>query len=469
MAACGVRGKGGAMPGGWNGASPGSLAATRRGLCTASGIAHQLRSARPRGSATKGFIDMKLYDPASDCPLAGALAERLRQSRDELTSHWLERIAARVSLPATEVFPTDDLLDHVPLLIDGIADYLEAPAAEITTDMPVIAKAIELGALRHAQGFDVYEILKEYEILGGILFNFLAYVADELPEDCQKSELLACGQRLFRALTVIQQATTTHFLRLVQGQVTEREDRLRAFNRAVSHEIKNRIGTVLGAGEVLREVPTMSRDERGRFVDIITRNARAMQAAVANVLAVARTDADSRQQRHVRLPEAAREAARQVRDAAQAARVAIHLAPDIVDVEVNAAAVELCLTNYLSNAIKYADPAESQRVAMISARLEQSADGDPEVVVRVSDNGLGVPAEVRDRLFERFFRAHETITDAEGTGLGLSIVRDTTASLGGRAWAEFPEKGAVFAFSLPERRSADRRAEAMEGPAAAHA
>ena len=72
-------------------------------------------------------------------------------------------------------------------------------------------------------------------------------------------------------------------------------------------------------------------------------------------------------------------------------------------------------------------------------------------------DGLGVPPDKREHLFERFFRAHETITEIEGTGLGLSIVRDTAQSLGGRAWAEYPEVGSVFAFSLPDRRTRDQR------------
>jgi len=59
------------------------------------------------------------------------------------------------------------------------------------------------------------------------------------------------------------------------------------------------------------------------------------------------------------------------------------------------------------------------------------------------------------QLFERFFRAHESITDIEGTGLGLSIVREVTESVGGRAWAEYPEVGSVFAIALPLRRQPD--------------
>jgi len=401
------------------------------------------------------------HELTHECPLAGALANRLRGAKDELTMRWLERISERVSLDPNRVFPTDELLDHVPLLIVGIAAYLENPSAEITVAMPVVGKAMELGALRHAQGFDVYEILKEHEILGGILFSYLAQVADTLEEDCAKSELLTCGQRLFRAVTIIQETTTTHFLRLAGEEVREREERIRTFNRAVSHEIKNRIGTILGASDMLHDFPDMPAAERARFVDIVRRNARSMQSAVTNILAVGRSGADIRQQQRISLRAAAAEAVRQVREAASAANVDLRVSPDLPDAEVSAAGVELCLTNYLSNAIKYADSSSSERWAEVTATHEDGPAGVGELVIRVRDNGLGVPADKRAQLFERFFRAHETVTEIEGTGLGLSIVRDTAQSLGGRAWAEFPETGSVFAFSLPDRRVREQRASGL--------
>ena len=140
------------------------------------------------------------------------------------------------------------------------------------------------------------------------------------------------------------------------------------------------------------------------------------------------------------------------------------MAPDLPDVEISAAAVELCLTNFLSNAIKYANPDRSNRWAEISAARETDPYGRGEIVVRVRDDGMGVPEEKRAQLFERFYRAHETVTGIEGTGLGLSIVRDTAQALGGRAWAEFPaEGGSVFAFALPDRRSGDDQRRAGAG------
>ncbi|HEU4565639.1 MAG TPA: RsbRD N-terminal domain-containing protein, partial [Gemmatimonadaceae bacterium] len=151
-------------------------------------------------------------DLSVPCPLAASLARLLRRERAEISRRWLDRISARVALEPSRVFPTDDLLDHVPLLIEGIADYIEDPAEEIMTDIPVVAKARELGELRYAQGFDAYEILKEHEILGGVIFAFLTRHVEEMEEPCTRAELFHCAHRLFRAVQIIQQTTAVHFL-----------------------------------------------------------------------------------------------------------------------------------------------------------------------------------------------------------------------------------------------------------------
>ena len=392
----------------------------------------------------------------TDCPLAGVLADRLSLARHDLTTQWLARIAARVSLDPNRVFPTDELLDHVPLLIDGVADYVKNPAAEVGVDMPVVAKAMELGELRHKQGFDAYEILKEYEFLGGILFEFFTRTVEDISEPCEKSELMSCGARLFRAVAIIQQSTMMHFLLLADKHVAEREERLRAFNRVISHEIKNRVGAILGASSVLNELADMPPLKRAELVEIVLRNAREMRNTVENVLVLSRTDRDDpRQHRHVKLAEAVAEAVRQVREAAQGAKIDVRIVPGMPDIEVSAAVIELCVKNFLSNAIKYADPTRRDRFVEISASEDATESGEREVVVRVRDNGIGIPADKREKLFERFYRAHEGMNAIEGTGLGLNIVRETAESQGGRAWAEYPsDGGSIFAIALPLRRKA---------------
>jgi signal transduction histidine kinase len=254
-------------------------------------------------------------------------------------------------------------------------------------------------------------------------------------------------------------------LLLADQRIAERESRLRAFNRVLSHEIKNRIGAILGASDILEEIGDLTPERHNTLVSMIGRNARDMRSVVENVLVMSQMEKDVRDHSQIRLPEAAKEAAREVREAAQAAGVEVRIDPAIADVEVNASIVELCITNYLSNAIKYADPKKGVRFAEIGGTVEQNEAGEQEVVIRVRDNGRGVPVEKRERLFEEFFRAHEAVAEVEGTGLGLSIVREAARSQNGRAWAEHLEDGSVFLLALPLRESPDaqRNVVATEG------
>jgi signal transduction histidine kinase len=397
--------------------------------------------------------------PVPDCPLSTALAVRLRGARNELVGSWLERISARVSLEANHIFPSDELLDHVPLLIDSIAAYLEDPAGEVSADAPLLEKAMELGELRHGQRFEVYEILKEYEILGGILFQYLTSVVDEIEEPCTRAELLACGHRLFRAIAIIQQVTTVRFMRLAQEEVTEREDRLRGFNRALSHEVRNRLGTLGGAVSMLGE-DFVIRDEEQRlhFHAMALENVQGIERTTRNLIELSQLESESRQHRNVLLPECVFEATRQLRHFAESRGVVIRAGDELPPVEVPASAIELALINYLSNAIKYHDPGKEERWVEVRSWTQPHPEtGTSELVLAVADNGIGVPAESRGQLFSRFFRAHaESSDEVEGTGLGLSLVLETVKSVGGRVWAELDDAGeTVFALAIPARRGED--------------
>ena len=394
-------------------------------------------------------------DMTVSCPLATELAQRIRDARHDITRRWLERIAARVSIDKNRVFPSDELLDHVPVLINGIADYIGNPLDEITADVPVVAKAMELGELRLNQGFDAHEILKEYEILGGILFNFAAREAATLTDECSSGELLIFSHRLFRAVSFIEQVTTSQYLRQLGDRVNEREEQLRRFNRMVSHELKNKVGAVLGAGELINE-HWLSEEEKQKFVQIVIKNAQALQQMLENLISLSRLDGDARRQRNIKLPEAVAEVFRQLRDFACSNDVKLLIDSELPRVEVNAAAVELCLSNYLSNAIKYADPNKPERWARVAAEIGEIDSGEQcELTVRVFDNGVGVPESAREHLFEPFFRSESTAERADGHGLGLSLVRETLETLGGRAWANFGDEDTAFCFTLPCRRRSE--------------
>jgi two-component system sensor histidine kinase TctE len=296
-------------------------------------------------------------------------------------------------------------------------------------------------------------------MLGEIIFEFLADTADQMPEEVPRRNFLACWQRVSQAIELIRQATVSHFLRLSAAQINDRENRLRKFNRTVAHELKNKIDAISNASTILAESWT-DQAQRSEFEAIIAKNASGLKHVLSNLESLSRTQADARHCRNVLLPEAANEAVRELQEAANAKGVDVRVV-ELPGIEVDAATVELCLMNYVSNGIKYSDSAKGERWVAIEATVEgPDNEHDREVVIRVSDNGIGVPADKREQLFQEFYRAHgDTVTGADGTGLGLSIVRETVESIGGRAWAEFPnDAGSIFAFAIPARRGDDREA-----------
>ncbi|MES2884314.1 MAG: ATP-binding protein [Pseudomonadota bacterium] len=101
------------------------------------------------------------------------------------------------------------------------------------------------------------------------------------------------------------------------------------------------------------------------------------------------------------------------------------------------------LRNLVDNGIKYVATGVPPRIRIDCERLGQ------EMRIAVADNGIGVPAEHRERIFQIFQRLHEA-EDYPGTGVGLAICKKVVERLGGRLWVECPpEGGSVFFFTLP--------------------
>ena len=97
------------------------------------------------------------------------------------------------------------------------------------------------------------------------------------------------------------------------------------------------------------------------------------------------------------------------------------------------------LVNLLANAVKF-----SKAAGLITLTAEAAGQ---ELVVKVSDTGIGIPAHLQATVFERYEQAH---TEYEGTGLGLAIVKGFVLAHGGRVWVESEVgKGSCFTFTLP--------------------
>ena len=129
--------------------------------------------------------------------------------------------------------------------------------------------------------------------------------------------------------------------------------------------------------------------------------------------------------------------------AAQAERIQIDVPEDIPEVPADPDRLERALTNLLTNALKYSAPRRP-----IVVKAVRHAD---EVVISVTDEGPGIPAEEVPHLFDRYYRA-KTGLHVEGVGLGLYISKQLVEAHGGRIWVESrPGEGSTFSFSLPLR------------------
>jgi two-component system sensor histidine kinase KdpD len=131
--------------------------------------------------------------------------------------------------------------------------------------------------------------------------------------------------------------------------------------------------------------------------------------------------------------------------------VQVVVADDVPLVPMDHTQIEQVLTNLLENALKYS-PAD--RPVRVSAAL--TAEPERELEVRVSDEGIGVPASELHAIFDKFYRVHDvhlpwaSDRPPTGTGLGLAISDNIIRAHGGRIWAEStPGKGSTFIFRLP--------------------
>ncbi len=109
----------------------------------------------------------------------------------------------------------------------------------------------------------------------------------------------------------------------------------------------------------------------------------------------------------------------------------------------NADAIHELIGNLVANAVKYA-------IVSGQVKVDMSNTGN-EVLVKIQDNGVGIPVEAVPHIFEEFYRADNVKAEAvEGTGLGLSIVKQILNTHDGKIWVESEQdKGTTFSFTLP--------------------
>ena len=221
----------------------------------------------------------------------------------------------------------------------------------------------------------------------------------------------------------------------------------RDFVANVSHEFRTPLTAIQGFAETLLAGAIDDPQNRTRFLEIILEHSRRLARLTEDLLMLSKMDAERLELEIRRLSvsqliESCLETA-QRRGAEKDLRISVNMPQGLPDIAGDRRRLAEVLQNLLDNAIQYTLPG-GQIVVSAKAMEEQ-------IILTVSDTGIGIPKADQPRIFERFYRVDVARSrEAGGTGLGLAIAKHLVEVHGGRLWVESEVgQGSQFHFSVP--------------------
>lgn len=228
---------------------------------------------------------------------------------------------------------------------------------------------------------------------------------------------------------------------------------LRAFNYAVSHDLRGYINRIAGFSQALLEDYVDTLDAEGkRYLQVVYSSTHCMKELMNDLLRLSKVTHWELQYQSVNLSALAQEIIAELKQADPQRQVEVAIMPDIV-AQGDRGLLKIALENLLGNAWKYTSKKTGTRIEFGLWKSEVGIPKSPRapsnaVVYFVRDNGIGFDMSDADKLFNPFYRLH-TATEFEGTGIGLATVQRIIHRHGGQIWAESKvEQGTTFYFTL---------------------
>lgn len=286
-----------------------------------------------------------------------------------------------------------------------------------------------------------------------ITFTASAIIVGELAARAERRQLeLEEGKREIEQLY---QQLGAAFERASEAEAARRNEQLKAaLLDALTHNLRTPLTaikasvTALIGGSELPGSAGLSTEGRRELLHVIDEESDRLNRFIEGLSVADRPDpSQPLSLRSADLAVIVRGAAARAETVTRHHRVIIHLEPDIPPVQVDAAALTEVIYILLDNASKYS-PTNT------TIRLAARVDDDQRVRMSVADEGPGIPPELRERVFEKFFRipGREAADPRRtGIGLGLPIARRLIEAQGGRIWVDTPAagRGTEFVMTLP--------------------
>lgn len=219
-----------------------------------------------------------------------------------------------------------------------------------------------------------------------------------------------------------------------QAEQAREGERLRAaLLSSLSHDLRTPLASIVGSVTSLRSLgDKMRKAERADLLETIEEEAGRLSRFVTNLLEMTKVEAGAIDVRRdwIDVAEVVKSAVDRARKLAPERKIEIALPASPPVIRADAGLLEQVVFNLLDNANKYAGPTSVTRVTA-------SVEGG-EMRLWVTDDGIGIPREALDKVFEKFYRVAGSDGRAPGTGLGLSICAGLVKAMGGGIKAESP-------------------------------
>jgi two-component system, OmpR family, phosphate regulon sensor histidine kinase PhoR len=217
------------------------------------------------------------------------------------------------------------------------------------------------------------------------------------------------------------------------------------FVAMVAHELRTPLTSIQGSVKtMLRLGPGMDEELRREFLETVDRQSDRLRRLVDRLLFLQQIEGGTDPATFTQVPLHAlcEYVVLELRPKAGAHDFRFDFEPELIDIETDEVKLQEILTNLIENALKYSDPD-----CTITIRCRAAAET---LVLWVEDRGPGIPKDLRERAFDRYFRVEGTSRTAKGTGLGLYICRRLAQTIGGEIWLDDAyDGGCRFFLRLP--------------------
>ncbi|HDZ6954956.1 TPA: PAS domain-containing protein [Listeria monocytogenes] len=299
-------------------------------------------------------------------------------------------------------------------------------------------------------GKPFYEVIKSFALSQLIEATFetktiqqkeiILYFPREMILDASVSPILGENGEITGIILLLHDITQIRHLENVRSE----------FVTNVSHELKTPVTALKGFAETLLDGAMYDEMLLKKFLTIIKEESDRLHRLIMDILALSRIEQNPVPENVelVEVDEVIEQSARTIFEMATEKNIQVIIPEKTipsVTIETDRDKLQQILINLLSNAFNYTPVDGKVEVKLI----EQEA----EVIIEVTDNGIGIPAKDIDRVFERFYRVDKARSrHSGGTGLGLSIVKHLVENCGGRIEVESQEEvGSTFRVTLPKK------------------